>query len=492
MGQTRQVLVGTAVLLALLVVMIPTLMPGVGYWDTGEFQAVGPSLGLAHPTGYPLYILLGKLVSSVPVGHVAWRMNLFSTLCTAGAGATLAGLLSRGGVRAPWAIAAGLAYGLGRNVWNVSTHADPHTLNALCAVVLAGAAWLAVETRTWRNWWLLAACAGLGLGNHMLLVMALPGLVVGVALARPDWVREPGRWGAALAGFALGLMVYAYLPLRAAMNPVVDYHHPVTWERFRYVVLGEQFRGDMGFLSVAGVQAFVGSLPRLGTWLVEWYTLPGAMFLGLATLAGMAVLVRRRAWAWLAGLGLALLVPAYAAGTYQNADLTRYYFISQAIALALAAIGGDAVSGLLPAGRMPWVRQVVWGVPLAVLVLIPVHRAVVDQHWNVDAEQYMRNVLGSVRPGAVIVSWWSLSTPLWYGQAVEGLRPDVLVLDESTLVKLGRPDPLEAVREHVGKRPVYVIHMAYHRDRIRERFLTRELPPTNGVGQPVDEVLGPR
>ncbi len=488
----RYALVGFGVALALLVVIFPTLMPGVGYWDTAEFQAVAPSLGIAHPTGYPLYILLGKLVSSIPAGRVAWRMNAFSALCTAGAGGLLTAMLIKGQIRFPWAITAGLAYGLARNVWGVSTHADPHTLNGFWAVMLVGLAWQAVETGSWRSWWILAGLAGLGLGNHMVLVMALPGLVAGVALARPEWARDLRRWATAMGGMLLGLSVYAYLPLRAAMNPLVDYHHPVTWERFRYVVFGEQFRGDMGFLSLAGLQAFLGTLPRLGGWLIDWYTLPGAICLGAGVVLGLAVLVWRRAWPWLVGLAIALLVPAYAAGTYQNADLTRYYFIPQAVAVALVAIAGDGLLRWIAGERRPWLPHLAWAMPLAIFALVPLHRPMVDQKWNVDAEHYMRNVLGAVRPDAVIVSWWSMSTPLWYGQAVEGLRPDVLVLDESTLVKLGHPDPLEAVRQYVGRRPVYVIHMGYHRDRIREQFVTRELPPTNGVGQPVDEVLSPR
>ena len=55
------------------------LLPGVAFWDTGEFQTVGPLLGTAHPTGFPTYVLLGWLASVVlqPFGEPAFRMNLF-------------------------------------------------------------------------------------------------------------------------------------------------------------------------------------------------------------------------------------------------------------------------------------------------------------------------------------------------------------------------------------------------------------------------------
>ena len=51
------------------------LMPGVGFWDTGEFQTVLPIMGTAHPTGYPTYVLLGFLgnILLTPIGEPALR-----------------------------------------------------------------------------------------------------------------------------------------------------------------------------------------------------------------------------------------------------------------------------------------------------------------------------------------------------------------------------------------------------------------------------------
>ena len=62
------------------------LLPGVTFWDTGEFQTVGPVLGTAHPTGFPTYVLLGWLASVLlqPFGDAAFRMNLLSAICLGG------------------------------------------------------------------------------------------------------------------------------------------------------------------------------------------------------------------------------------------------------------------------------------------------------------------------------------------------------------------------------------------------------------------------
>ena len=65
-----------------------TLLPGVGFWDTAELQAVAPLMGTAHPTGFPTYVLLGWLANLVltPFGEPAFRMNLFAALCGRGRG----------------------------------------------------------------------------------------------------------------------------------------------------------------------------------------------------------------------------------------------------------------------------------------------------------------------------------------------------------------------------------------------------------------------
>ncbi len=61
-----------------------TLAPGQLGGDAGELQLVPATLSLAHPTGYPLHSLLGKVwVSMLPVGSVAWRMNLLAACAAA-------------------------------------------------------------------------------------------------------------------------------------------------------------------------------------------------------------------------------------------------------------------------------------------------------------------------------------------------------------------------------------------------------------------------
>ncbi|RLC93667.1 MAG: hypothetical protein DRI77_11675, partial [Chloroflexi bacterium] len=80
-GKQTRWTVPTLLGLTTLALYLRTLLPSVGQADTFEFQVIVPRLGVAHPTGYPLYVLLGKLFTLLPLGNVAWRVNLASAVC---------------------------------------------------------------------------------------------------------------------------------------------------------------------------------------------------------------------------------------------------------------------------------------------------------------------------------------------------------------------------------------------------------------------------
>src|ERR671912_452154 len=84
---------------AAFVVYSRTLLPGLAFGDWGEMQTVPHLLGVAHPTGYPTYVLLGWLAQLVPVGSVAFRANLLSAVLVSGALAATVAVLLRLGAR---------------------------------------------------------------------------------------------------------------------------------------------------------------------------------------------------------------------------------------------------------------------------------------------------------------------------------------------------------------------------------------------------------
>ena len=81
----------------------------------------------------------------------------------------------------------------------------------------------------------------------------------------------------------------------------------------------------------------------------------------------------------------------------------------------------------------------------------------VDESGDRRAANWVDRALSVMEPGAVLVSWWSYSTPLWYAQRVEGRRPDLAIVDDRTRLDEGLGDITDVIDANLGTHPVYVI-----------------------------------
>ena len=183
------------------------LMPGLGYWDTAEYQAVGPLLGTAHPTGFPTWVILAWIASIVlqPFGDPAFRMNLLAAICLGAAAGTTV-ILARTLTRSTaLGVLAGLGLGLAPAAWAIGTHAETHALHlAIAAALLC----LLVgwedrardpdpERQARADRWLVAAAFvfGLAMGNHSLTLLLAPPIALFVFAVEPAHPPppQPGR-----------------------------------------------------------------------------------------------------------------------------------------------------------------------------------------------------------------------------------------------------------------------------------------------------------
>lgn len=457
---------------------VRTLLPGLAFWDTAEFQAIGPVLGVAHPTGYPSYTLLLWLASVVlqPFGDEALRANLLSALLVSAAcGLTAIAVIQLTG-RALLGFAAGVALGLAPTIWRIGLRADPHplhlALSALLLVLLLGWAERRRDGHGAGDRWLLASAAvfGLALGNHALTALLVPGIGAFVLLTDPRLLFRRFGLVLACAGVAVGtaVLLYAYLPLRSAMNPPLDYANPETLDAVRYVVLGEQFRGT--FSTLPPLAEAVGSV-----WSELWSNVGP---LALMAVAGFVIGLAR----WTAAtvlIGSWLILTSAFALVYQNADIQRYYAVPFMAAVILAALALSFAGDLLARALSPSVPRAglsagmagFAGLVAAVVLVapgvlaLPATFAAVDSSRERDAEIWLDAAFEALEPDAVIVSWWSFSTPMWYGQYVEGRRPDVFVVDDRTVLDQGLSSAEAVIDQYLGRRPVYVIRL---QDNLRE------------------------
>jgi hypothetical protein len=217
----------------------------VGAADTFEIQVVAPTLGIVHPTGYPLLVLIGKLFSLIPIGLVAWRVNLVSVACATVATVLLYFSLARlTGQRAISALAAAcLAFS--HVFWSQAVEAEVYALNAafIAAILLLLVGQVDTSAHAPRRWlFALAALCGLSLTNHLTAVIIGPAVVLGVWFARPQLERHD--WLLAATCFAAPLLLDLYIPVRW---PALHNGEWMKFGDFIVYITGQQFRGAVQF-----------------------------------------------------------------------------------------------------------------------------------------------------------------------------------------------------------------------------------------------------
>ena len=195
-----------------LAVYLRGIAPGLLWGDSAEMQILAVTGGVAHPTGYPLFSLVGRLFTAFGGGELAFRANLVSAVFAAATLALLVAFLRRRGVGSAAAAGAGIAWGLSFTFWSTAQRAEVYSLATFIAL---GALWctlaaLEQESRTRR----LAAglLLGLTLAGHMAFapVVMVAGLTLAWSLPRrgPVWFADAL---ALLGAFAVGLSPFLYL-----------------------------------------------------------------------------------------------------------------------------------------------------------------------------------------------------------------------------------------------------------------------------------------
>jgi hypothetical protein len=473
----------------------PGLMPVVGFWDTGEFQAVLPLMGTAHPTGYPTYVLLGWVGNLLltPMGEPAYRVTALSLIAVAVAAAATVALVRRVTGSTIVGAAAGIGLATTSLVWQNATRADPHPIHlAFVAVLLLALVRWADGPRdgldgrgTDRRLVLAAVVFGLAVGNHSLTLLLVPPIALYVLAVEPGILRRPLFIAACLGAAALTMaLVFLELPIRGGLLPApLIYGKPATWDGFWYIALAEQFRGSLGdVFGNLGDKVFGpdGVLARATQWFGPLVlAIPIAFIVSAIRVPRLTLLT-----------GSAMVITLLFNQSYSNAEIERYYlgpvlwvWLWLAILAAeVAAIVVRALAARVPsraaddaegakgaaageAGRRRRV-EVLTAAIVAVVLLVPAatefdaRRREADRSRSIEAQAWLDETLPVLDPNAVIVSWWSTSTPLWYAQKVEGRIPGVYIVDDRTMLDdhLGRaPD---VIRRFLDEgRPVYAIRI---------------------------------
>ena len=469
-----------------LALYLRTLLPGMAFDDWGELQTVPHVLGISHPTGYPTYILTAWLFELLPIGSVAFRANLLAAVCVAVALAAVTSTTLRLGVRPAIAVAAAVATGAIGTVWGSAVVAEVNGLHLafIALIVDRSLAW--ADGRRTRDLALGGLLVGLSLGNHLLTAFAAPFFVLFALWEGRSTLLERKRriLAPVLAGLA-GLAVYLYIPIAASFSPPLSYNHPTTFEAFRFLVTGEQFRGQYaGLFTAASLGVLTDSLPAL--WAA---TLSAATaVLPALGLVGLAILVVRRPAFGLACAG-ALLVGIYVWANYLRLPhylLVPWLLLGIGTAVALEGAARAAETRLQGrAGRAVGAAATVVAAVLAV-ALVALNLPTADRSGDTSARTYVDAVFATLPENAAILSFWGPSWPLLHAQLVLGERPDVLIVDDTNIVYDGWGTREARIDSLVCSRPVFILPLKEaDMTAIRERFsVTRALTVDVGALAP--------
>lgn len=426
-----------------------TLAPSVTFFDSGEFLTATASLGSAHSPGYPLFLMYAKPFTWIPLGNIAFRINLAtavsSSLACLGVYLLTVRLLKGErivdderlnalAVRAA-GLSGALSFSVTPRLWLQSNHDKPYPLLSFMTAVI-----LLLLLR-WRERYLegdeqpsyvyvATFLAGLATGLHQTIVLLVPAWFLLIVLT--DWrmitrVRELVLATAfSLAGFAVNL----YLPLRATRNPLLNWGDAKTFEQFMWHFLrkgypSEPHPRDLALLW-AQIKAF--NVPHEFTWL--------GMLLLLFALVCLARKQLNIVMVYLAAVATFLLIIA----GYFNTELDLIFLTEEfftPLYLFSAVLIGVGLFNLLAvavrkAGSLPErFGARIHGLAAVLMFALPTALCASnyyenDQHNNYIAYDYATNTFRSLPQNAVMFTWGdSGAFPLWYLQGVERMREDL-------------------------------------------------------------------
>jgi Protein of unknown function (DUF2723) len=429
---------GLGILLVYLRTMAPTIVGG----DSGELITVAYKMGVAHPPGYPLFTMLAKLFTFIPFGTVAWRVNLLSAVCDAGA-AVMILLAVRRWARNDWAgfLAAGL-FAFSPLIWRYAVVGEVFALNNLLVATMLYLAVCYSEGREQKYVYLTALIFGLGMSNHHTCVFYGAPIMLWILITGRAELWTLKKLALISALFLAGLLPYAYLPFADAHMAPLSWGHAATVKGFLLHVMRREYGTlQLGAHNVDTRGNFLLGLRRY------FSDLPGhLLYIGVVfALVGLYFGLRDKRTK---GLTLVTVIAfcGYVVVFHALANLPlrdpfflgvhmRFWQQATLMVCVWSGLGFGALASFIPQSRS---RGIEMG--MVALLLTAIHAAsnfaTEDQSRNFMIRDYGSELLRPLPSGSLVWSEGDLMIDvLSYLQQCEGYRTDVTVIDQEYLKK---------------------------------------------------------
>ena len=401
----------------------PTLGGG---FDSEEFQFAAYALEIVHATGYPLYLILGKVFTTlVPVGNIAYRMNLLSALFGAATVALVylnALTLTR---RQIASIAAAALFATNPAVWRQAGVASVGPLNLLLIAAIVYATLLWYEKRVSLS--LVAFTIGLGLAHHHTTLLFVPVIIILVLLVDPGILRRPRDIARGVFWLVAPLLLYLYVPIFGDGTP--GYSNTIRG------FLEETLGGEAGDFVRAAPMAILQGITVVAEYLFDSFGYLGGLSIAVGA---VSVVPRWNRWTNLLSdarvslfLGLTTLLFTLG-GTFYGGEPDRYLVLPFAFLIYWFAIGAGAVEAFIERHLLSISTrrgaQTAFAALLALLVILPFSDRFRVADWSAFTRVYQQwdEIFTLPIPrGATIVGNWGQLNAMRYMQLIENRRPDL-------------------------------------------------------------------
>ncbi len=497
------VLVALLVGIGTLGVFLRTLAPDILYADSAEFQTLPYTLGVAHPTGYWIYLFIARLFGYLPIGTMAWRINLLSAVAAAG---TVAGVFLLGCYvtkRRLAAVLGSLILLMSYTFWAQAVIAEVYTVGTLWWVLIVLALWHWGQRPAERQGWLFVAAVmcGMSWGIHLYTVLIAPAALlyfVWIWQSEGRGARNEGRdvpfalhsspWlvgvGGTAVGLALFLLAFFIIDGRQSVTGY-DYvvHYPsgtawgltagemqTPWQRLYQSLSAPQWQDAMFSEGLGSMAA------SLGEYIFRLLAFEFGLISLVAAVVGLQVTRRRNrhlARFILVGFLTVLILVI----NYEPGD-KHIFYLPTYVLLAVAASSGF--------GRMLEMAEARWrtghpvaryALPVLLLLLIGQHfwpsrlaalgegkASFVSENYPypvdelTEPRQYAMEVAAALPDDALVIMDWRSLYAVYYVVAVEQERMGIEMLESTPYGTDGRIQPplLAQIESNLRNgRPVY-------------------------------------
>jgi len=452
-----------AVLISIFVFIIYlfTLAPSVMEIDAGELAADQFTLGIAHPTGYPLFVMIGHLLLKIPLPFsTIYKTNLFAALwCALGIWILIKSIAlvinklnfsnepkikPRQSKNAKQVIAAskeyskehfilsticaGLILAFSKTFWDQSTSVEVYSLQIFLIGLI-----IYVTLKTYfsssnriTNWCLFGLVLALGFSNHMTTLLILPFPAILFFQKEKFTLPALKKILLSLAAFIPTLLIiYSYLPIRSSQNPMMNWGNPVNLENFLRHVSGKQYHVWL-FSSIDAAKS------HLADYLAGF---PGESgYIGLvAGIIGIffSFKMNRKIFG---ALSITFIFAVLYPINYDIADLASYFITSYIIFSFFVAFGFIKIISIL---INKFKKEFPAFAVVIIISLLPLILNYADSNQS-DIhiyEDYTRAILNKSDKNSILFSyqWDYFTAATYYFQNVENYRKDVIVIDKELL-----------------------------------------------------------